>query len=1232
MEGDLTGYPDAPLDARVELDLDGWTDVTKQALPDGVQYASITSGESDAAQQASPASLTTTWDNPDGRFTPRNASGPWFGLIRQNTRARVSVASPYGNVLRIDNAGTCSCPSTASLNVPADLDVRVYFDSDGWVTPGAAIPLIAKWASGSSNSWYIELIPAGNVRFWRSTTGADAAFADSSLPLPPGRLALRVTYAPSTGEVTWYTAASLAGPWTKLGDPATISGAGNIFAGTAAISLPPEDGFAGSVYAVEIRSDAGIIASPDFTVQGAGAASFTDGQGNTWTLTGGAEITGRDYRLHGELSAVNPAVDSSKANPRVQATIAGPLRRLQQGSKPPVNSAMKRAWITRPGTLAPVAYWPCEDGSSATSFGSGVGGPPMQWDAAPELASDTAFPGSDPLPVLNGSRWSGSVPAYAGSGSIITRFAVHLDTTLPSADALLLRMVGTGTCAIFALRYLANGGMRFSGYPRTGATALFDDAFSLPGGRVFWFSLEMRPGSSGQVVCSVDVLAPESASAFAAPQTPTFSGVVGKALQVDVNGNGLLTNTAVGHISVQADWETMYNLQPPLDGYRGERSGTRFLRLCQENGYPARVYGAPELTQQMGVQPAGTFYDLLQEIPDADLGIMYEPRDTFALGYRTAASMYNQGSAATLSYDESDLPGDLAPADDDQNLVNDLTVSLPDGTSVRVMEDDPALSTSTVNAGTYQNTATANLASGDGQLLDNAGQRLASSSADESRVRQVTADFGIPGAPAADLARVRPGDLIAVQAPPSLLQTGDIRQLATGATEVLGPGRAITWDCVPASPWDVAVYPPETPPPAGNLLTGDGGTFEGGIANWAQAGNATVAHSTAQAHSGTGSLAVTSVAAGPVEAGSCLRTLAATKGFPCTGGDVVGVSGWFRAATTGRTCVVQIDWFDANLASLGSTAGKTVTDTTTGWVQATAQWAAPANAAWFRAGLQVNAVAAAGETHYFDDAAIWLVQDTARADTVSSLHAAVAETDTTLTVDIADGELPWTDDGADVPFDIRCGGERIRVTEVQGPPGNSIGGDNATFETTIGTWTNTSSCSLARSTAFAHSGSGSMTMTATAAGTISAAHCTAGNILTQGKACAAGDLIAVSAWFLPNTVARSTQVGAAFYDASGGSISTVLVPAVTTKVYGWTKISGTVTAPGTAAFCRMWVQVAGAATGEIHFVDDAYISDVTTGAGQRQTLTVLRAVNGITASHAAGDDTRLWTTPRYAAL
>jgi hypothetical protein len=131
--------------------------------------------------------------------------------------------------------------------------------------------------------------------------------------------------------------------------------------------------------------------------------------------------------------------------------------------------------------------------------------------------------------------------------------------------------------------------------------------------------------------------------------------------------------------------------------------------------------------------------------------------------------------------------------------------------------------------------------------------------------------------------------------------------------------------------------------------------------------NATLTRTLAQAHSGVASLSVAAVAAGnalAVDSGS------GVGGLPVVAGKTYRVPVWSRAAATGRSIQLRVDWWTAAGAFISTTIGTAVADVVGAWTAITEKVLAPATAA--RARRQyVVAGAALGEVHYADDFDMW---------------------------------------------------------------------------------------------------------------------------------------------------------------------------------------------------------------------------------------------------------------------
>ncbi len=111
-------------------------------------------------------------------------------------------------------------------------------------------------------------------------------------------------------------------------------------------------------------------------------------------------------------------------------------------------------------------------------------------------------------------------------------------------------------------------------------------------------------------------------------------------------------------------------------------------------------------------------------------------------------------------------------------------------------------------------------------------------------------------------------------------------------------------------------------------------TFESSTENFGNYINVSVAQSTAQAHGGTHSLAVT-------EQGSGLwaTTQGGGLGPTVTPGHIYALSAWIRADTVAETISGQVQWWNGQA---GTTTWASATDTTTGWTHLFGNVVAPA--------------------------------------------------------------------------------------------------------------------------------------------------------------------------------------------------------------------------------------------------------------------------------------------------
>ncbi|MEV0015451.1 hypothetical protein [Streptomyces tendae] len=832
-------YPDDLLPLRVDLSLDGttWTDVS-----DDVRYEDrirITRGRSDWGRQTDPGRCIFSLKNLDGKYSPQNPRSPYFGQIGRNTPVRVSVA--MGSValsLPGGEGDAATTPDTAALDITGDIDIRVDATLANWCLPDypstgeTTYPqtnLIGKDDS-ANRSWVLSTRRSRPYLEW-STNGSfitNGALATTDLPLTTsGRIAVRATLDVNNGAggntVVFYTAPTMAGPWTQLGDPVTASGTTSIYAGSAPLRIGDAKWLdnnwpIGSIHAAEVRSGIGgtRVAAPDFTAQTSGTTSFADSSGRTWTVTGQAEITNRKTRFVGEIASWTPRWDTGGKDVTTQVEAAGVLRRLGVGSIP-TKSPMYREF-TSPGRVETGihAYWPMEDGADATKLGSAVSGhPPMTYTAGVTLAAYDGWVASQPVPTVTSGRMRVMVPSYQRSGNASQ---LGLFCRIPDAGTIseqrIVSWSTTATAEIWSIVVNTSGAVAVRVYDEDGIK-VHDSGFSATAinGREVYLVMEVvqNLGDSFYDLLIVDIARslPTSVAANTSSVSEITNTVVGYQpgiiTQVRMGEDAGMNGTALGHLAIGRGTTAFAASAGTLVGWNAEEAPSRVSRLGIEENVHSYATGPGD--EQCGPQPSGTALDVMRAAGEVDEGILAEQRSILGIRYVTRASMYNQPPTLVLDYTGDDgLVTPLQPVDDDQAVTNDVTVARTSGSSARVTQDTGPLSTQPPpnGIGLYDTAATLNLLDDD-QPVEHAGWRLHLGTWDETRFPQVTVNLAAAPHMIEDAAAVDTGSRLQVTNPPVWLPPDVIDLLVQGYSESLDQFEwTITYNCTPARPFDVA--------------------------------------------------------------------------------------------------------------------------------------------------------------------------------------------------------------------------------------------------------------------------------------------------------------------------------------------------------------------------------------------------------------------------------------------
>lgn len=522
----------------------------------------------------------------------------------------------------------------------------------------------------------------------------------------------------------------------------------------------------------------------------------------------------KDYRFQGEISAWPQKWDLTGRDVWVEVEAAGVLRRLNQGVAP-LRSTLYRG-LTAPGlTNKPVAYWPCEDATDATTIASGLSdGAPMTILGTPSLAAFSGFASSAALPTMGAGAFVGTVPPYVSPNKA---FQVRFLLAVPAAGAVngqrICSLRCTGSGRRLDLIYGTGGTLTLTGYDGDGTVLNTTGTWAFGvDGKLLRVDIEAdQIGVTGDSSVTLASVEPGAHTGSAVVQT--WGGVLfGQVTTVTMAPDGGLTDTAVGHISVQPDITTVFDLGPQLAAYDGETAGARVQRLEGEENIPFGSLGNLADTATMGPQGRDTVLNLVLECAAADMGILYERWTSFGLGYRTRISLENQSPGLALTYTSHHLADLPIPVDDDQLTRNDWTVSRPSGSSARSTLDTGALSTQDppMGVGTYADSVTVNVQV-DSQLPDQAAWRVHLGTVDEPRYPQISlnlahASFVSNPQLRADALGLHPGDRITISDVPSWLPPGDISLLVLGRTETINHFQhTIVLNCAPESPYHLAV-------------------------------------------------------------------------------------------------------------------------------------------------------------------------------------------------------------------------------------------------------------------------------------------------------------------------------------------------------------------------------------------------------------------------------------------
>lgn len=851
----------------VDLFYDGvWNDITSYVyMRDKIN---ITRGIPNEGNTADPSACTLTLDNRDGRFTPRNAASPLYGKIGRNTPLRVRVDDVYNNGYTLWNNGAglqmkgltskAATPDAASLDITGDLDIRCKLSELSWSAPGGQYLVTKVNVPVTDASYYLFLNSDGRPGFGWSADGVTVLTKNSTLSASTVfaahsagwvRAILDVDNGAAGNDVKFYTSPD-GTTWTQLGTTVTTAGVTSVHAGAVDLEIGTYSGNSGAsmnnsyIFKAEVRNGiAGtVVANPDFSAQLGGTTSFLDGTGKTWTITSPAQIntdggsvqnsptdlTGETghVRFTGEVSAWPQNWDTTGSDVYTPIQAAGILRRLGHGQQKADDGpsafltagGFLKAWQgdtfykINPGSdLRTIVLNNC---SSTVHIGGGdfgPGNPPgMLVDSTPTVIA-SVFPSSGyiqfPVAVSNANGKDEAV-GFIFQGPAIGTLRLWM-TCYGSTSYWLETSPSLGRFTVWKTVYDPDSGSAISSVCTGPDAPVFtDNALH----SVLWKIAD----AGGTVTHTVYV---DGVSVATGSDSLTFPpGIANLQFTYDPTSATNGSSVALGFLSI---WSEYFGNTIPsptawasaASGYSGEAAGDRISRLCDENGINFQSTGTLSACQLMGSQGVNDLITTLKEAANADMGGLYEPRDTVGLAYKTRRTLYDRAVVAVFNYAAHELGAPPQALDDDQQLTNDVTVSRSGGaTAEAILESGPlSIQPPPDGVNTYATSATVNVFS-DGQVPDQASWRLALGTIDEQRypaldVNMVTPAVLNDSALFADIMSIDFYDHIQLTNLPDWLPLPTADLLALGYAESLWQyGWDLTFNCLPWSLYKTFAY------------------------------------------------------------------------------------------------------------------------------------------------------------------------------------------------------------------------------------------------------------------------------------------------------------------------------------------------------------------------------------------------------------------------------------------
>jgi hypothetical protein len=683
-----------------ELLLGGsWTDVTDSVERDEGNAIRIQRRPLTWGSNANGTNATWTYKNPDGDFYGRNPNSQYFGLLGRNTQTRTRLRFIYDDFTRsVSNAlGTEPTTGLAWTSAGGAASDRTATGSEAQIVLNTLNTSYRETVAVTALSPHIRTL----FKFNAVPTGAAVSGGLLARYIDSNNYYFTRILLGTDASVTVEIAKRVAGTNTTLSSVVT----GLVY--TANLQLAHDFSIEGNYLRARIwrATDEDpttwqavyLDADPLTTAGGVGLRSQANtGNTNTTPTIKYDKFDYSSYRFWGEIPSFTPERDKTGNLKNVPITAAGLAQRLGSGETDnTLRSALTRTLDGIGGGVVPAVQWPMEESTGATRLGNLRDGTFATVSGAVSLASYAGAAGSASVPVLSDTgQIAGTFPAAdilsdaSGRSSWTAQFMATIPSTLSANTsffdinisdtggdhAVKLRVEWTNATKLLTMRPYNTSGAGLTGISITLTSAWYDipllvnmslSQSSLGGTVNAAFGIYVPDGTSNTVT---GVLGAGSTTIMPVPQSWR------------AYGNSVNTGWSFSHLtyytdSALIDDPNQANNANAIDGFTGEKSGTRQIRLSDEEGIAFELIGDAADTNECGPQQVASYLDLMKQASDVEQGILFEARDSLSLRAYTRTALLNTPVVVEYSYSGSSDMESMQVVDDGKTIRNKITAS-----------------------------------------------------------------------------------------------------------------------------------------------------------------------------------------------------------------------------------------------------------------------------------------------------------------------------------------------------------------------------------------------------------------------------------------------------------------------------------------------------------------------------------------------------------------------------